>query len=167
MLSRCPAVTVLDRERTRTPPAPHDRKRRSGNGPEPDPRAEFHALCSELVSDDGRNRRTWEDVVESVRAGRSPLVLTERKEHLDRLEALLLPRARHVITLRAEMGRRQRRALDERLEGIARDEARVLIATGRPRLDTLLLTLPVAWKGTVAGRLHRLYDGEREARIYD
>jgi len=39
-----------------------------------------------------------------------------------------------------------------------------------PRLDTLFLTLPVSWRGTVAqyaGRLHRLYDGKREVRIYD
>ena len=37
-------------------------------------------------------------------------------------------------------------------------------------MDTLFLTLPVSWRGTVAqyaGRLHRLYDGKREVRIYD
>ena len=34
----------------------------------------------------------------------------------------------------------------------------------------LFLTLPVSWHGTIAqyaGRLHRLYDGKREVRIYD
>lgn len=38
------------------------------------------------------------------------------------------------------------------------------------RLDTLFLTLPVSWHGTIAqyvGRLHRLYDGKREVRVYD
>ena len=38
------------------------------------------------------------------------------------------------------------------------------------RLDTLFLTLPVSWHGTIAqyaGRLHRLYNGKREVRIYD
>lgn len=61
---------------------------------------------------------------------------------------------------------------------IPRDEPRVILATGRyvgegfddPRLDTLFLTLPVSWRGTIAqyaGRLHRLYDGKREVRIYD
>jgi hypothetical protein len=59
-----------------------------------------------------------------------------------------------------------------------RHEGRVVLATGKyvgegfddPRLDTLFLTLPVSWRGTVAqyaGRLHRLYDGKREVRIYD
>ena len=52
------------------------------------------------------------------------------------------------------------------------------VATGKyvgegfddPRLDTLFLTLPISWRGTVAqyaGRLHRLYDGQREVRVYD
>ena len=38
------------------------------------------------------------------------------------------------------------------------------------RLDTLFLTLPVSWHGTVAqyvGRLHRLYKGKREVHVYD
>ena len=38
------------------------------------------------------------------------------------------------------------------------------------RLDTLFLTLPVSWRGTIAqyvGRLHRLHDGKREVRVYD
>ena len=38
------------------------------------------------------------------------------------------------------------------------------------RLDTLFLTLPVSWRGTIAqyvGRLHRLHDRKREVRVYD
>jgi len=53
-----------------------------------------------------------------------------------------------------------------------------VVATGKyigegfddPRLDTLFLTLPVSWRGTIAqyvGRLHRLYDGKRDVRVYD
>jgi very-short-patch-repair endonuclease len=76
------------------------------------------------------------------------------------------------------MGKKQRHAIHERLAAIPRHEGRVVLATGKyigegfddPRLDTLFLTLPVSWRGTVAqyaGRLHRLYDGKREVRIYD
>ena len=57
-------------------------------------------------------------------------------------------------------------------------EERVIVATGRylgegfddSRLDTLFLTMPTAWKGTLAqyaGRLHRLNDAKREVIIYD
>lgn len=54
--------------------------------PDPDKRVEFQALYQQLVDDELRNRRICDDVVESVNIGRSPLVLTERNDHLDRLE---------------------------------------------------------------------------------
>lgn len=143
-----------------------------------DKRTEFQTLYHELVDDDQRNRRITDDVVDAVRAGRSPLVLTERNEHMARLEQMLAPKVSHLVVLRAGMGKKQRQVVAERLAAIPRDEARVLLATGRyvgegfddARLDTLFLTLPVSWRGTVAqyaGRLHRLYDGKREVRIYD
>jgi very-short-patch-repair endonuclease len=37
-------------------------------------------------------------------------------------------------------------------------------------LDTLFLTLPISWRGTIAqyvGRLHRLHAGKREVQVYD
>lgn len=65
-----------------------------------------------------------------------------------------------------------------RLAAIPDDEERVILATGRylgegfddERLDTLFLTMPVAWRGTLAqyaGRLHRMHDSKREVVIYD
>jgi very-short-patch-repair endonuclease len=76
------------------------------------------------------------------------------------------------------MGKKQRRTEAERLATIPPEEGRVILATGKyigegfddPRLDTLFLTLPVSWRGTIAqyvGRLHRLYDGKREVQVYD
>ncbi len=146
--------------------------------PESDRRLEFQSLYRELVADDARNQRICDDVVESVQAGRSPLVLTERNDHLDALERGLAARVEHVVALRAGLGKKQRRVLADRLASIAPDAPRVILATGKyvgegfddPRLDTLFLTLPVSWRGTIAqyaGRLHRLYDGKREVRIYD
>jgi superfamily II DNA or RNA helicase/very-short-patch-repair endonuclease len=143
-----------------------------------DARVEFQALNQELGADDRRSRRICDDVIDCVRAGRSPLVLTERSEHLDRLERLLAASVRHLVVLRAGLGKKQRQAIAQRLAAIPRDEARVLLATGRyigegfddPRLDTLFLTLPVSWRGTIAqyaGRLHRLCEGKREVRIHD
>ena len=138
----------------------------------------FQSLYQELIDDEARTRRICDDVLEAVKAGRSPLVLTERNDHLDRLEQHLAPHIHHVVALRAGLGQRQQKALRERLESIALGEERVIIATGKyvgegfddPRLDSLFLTLPISWRGTVAqyaGRLHRLQDGKREVRIYD
>lgn len=57
-------------------------------------------------------------------------------------------------------------------------ETMILIATGQligegfdyPRLDTLIMATPVAWKGVVeqyAGRLHRDFEGKQNVMIYD
>jgi superfamily II DNA or RNA helicase/very-short-patch-repair endonuclease len=145
---------------------------------DPDKRVQFQDLYQELIDDDARTSRICDDVVEAVRNRRSPLVLTERNDHLDQFERALSARVRHLVVLRAGMGKKQRQAIADRLAAIPGDEERVIVATGKyigegfddPRLDTLFLTLPVSWRGTIAqyaGRLHRLYDGKREVRIYD
>lgn len=156
--------------------------------PEANPRNEFRNLYEALWRDEKRNASICADVLSVVREGRSPLVLTERTEHLDLLAASLSPEA-DVIVLRGGMGRK---ALRESLERLARppsqplvagstkrcSENRVILATGRfigegfddSRLDTLFLALPVSWRGTLAqyaGRLHRLHEGKREVRVYD
>ena len=150
----------------------------SAGGTGTDQRAEFQGLYRELIADDVRNCTIRDDIIEVLRAGRSPLVLTERNDHLDRLANHLTGHVRHLLVLRGGMGRKQRTAVAERLATIPRDEKRVLLSTGKyvgegfddARLDTLMLTLPVSWRGTIAqyaGRLHRLYDGKREVRVYD
>ena len=121
-----------------------------------------------LAADEARNDMIFDDVLEALEAGRSPILLTERKDHAHRLAERLIRFARNVLVLRGGMGARQRRAIMQRLEDIPDTEERVLIATGRyvgegfddARLDTLLLTMPISWKGTLAqyvGRLHRLH----------
>ena len=76
------------------------------------------------------------------------------------------------------MGTRKRNATVERLAGIPDREERLVLATGRfagegfddARLDTLFLTMPVSWKGTLvqyAGRLHRSHRGKSEVQIFD
>jgi hypothetical protein len=141
-------------------------------------RLQFHDLYDELIADDERNRLIGDDVVQAVREGRSPLVLTERNEHLDHLAAQLSPHVRHLVVLRGGMRRKEIQAMIARLAAIPENEDRALLATGRyvgegfddARLDTLFLTLPVSWRGTIAqyvGRLHRLYHRKREVRVYD
>ncbi|MCA9212041.1 MAG: DEAD/DEAH box helicase family protein [Planctomycetales bacterium] len=143
-----------------------------------DQRIQFQDLYRELIHDHDRNRMICEDVVQSIRDGRSPLVLTERKDHLDELATKLEKQIRHVVVLKGGAGIKESRAIAQRLTEIKPDEDRVLIATGRyigegfddPRLDTLFLRLPVSWRGTIAqyvGRLHRLQEGKTEVRVYD
>jgi superfamily II DNA or RNA helicase/very-short-patch-repair endonuclease len=143
-----------------------------------DARIQFQQLVGELIADEGRNQLICHDVVQAVGEGRSPIVLTERTEHLDHLAEMLAPDVRHLVILRGGMGKKQLKAVQGQLAARPAGEQRVLLATGRyigegfddARLDTLFLTLPVSWRGTVAqyaGRLHRLYDQKREVRVYD
>jgi superfamily II DNA or RNA helicase/very-short-patch-repair endonuclease len=141
-------------------------------------RFQFHALYQSLVADSARNQLIRQDVLDVVRAGRKPLVLTERTEHLDQLAGLLHAHIPHVITLKGGMGKKELRNALDQLNTLSEQDACVLIATGKfvgegfdhPRLDTLFITLPISWRGTVAqyvGRLHRLHEHKHEVRVYD
>jgi very-short-patch-repair endonuclease len=144
----------------------------------PNVRQQFHELYEELIADEERNQLICHDLIQTLREGRSPLVLTERNEHLDSLAKRLAREVQHLVVLRGGMYKKELNAISIRLAAIPAEEARVILATGRyvgegfddARLDTLFLTLPVSWHGTIAqyvGRLHRLYDGKREVRVYD
>src|SRR6266478_5669483 len=71
-----------------------------------DARLQFHELYDELIADEARNRLICNDIIQTAREGRSPIVLTERNEHLDRLAAVLSPAVRQLVVLRGGMGRR-------------------------------------------------------------
>ena len=131
-----------------------------------------------LAADGDRNDLIFNDVLHALEAGRSPILLTERKDHAQYFADRLGRFARNVLLLRGGMGTRQRREVMQRLEDVSETEERILIATGRyvgegfddARLDTLLLAMPVSWKGTLAqyvGRLHRLHPAKREVLVYD
>jgi superfamily II DNA or RNA helicase len=81
-------------------------------------------------------------------------------------------------TLHGGMRPSEQRAAREQLASSDRNGQCVVLATGRyigegfddSRLDTLLLAMPIAWKGTViqyAGRLHRTHPGKQDILIYD
>jgi len=145
--------------------------------PEDDARIEFQRLCQDLMEDRSRNRLICADVATAIEAGRHPMVLTERTEHLALLEALLAEKNIETVILRGGMGKCQRAAATEILERGSENPA-VVLATGRyvgegfdcSRLDTLFVTMPVSWRGTIAqyvGRLHRLHDGKQVVKVYD
>ena len=141
-------------------------------------RPPIQQVYAALAADQVRNHLILDDVRAAVEAGRSPILLTERREHARHLADELARVASNVLVLRGGMGARQRRTLMQRLEEIPESEERVLVATGRyigegfddARLDTLFLTMPFSWRGTLAqyvGRLHRLHPEKREVRVYD
>ena len=135
-------------------------------------------IYAEISTSQIRNKLIVDDVIESANEGRNPIVLTERTAHVEVIASSLKEVLPNVITLTGGMSAKERRAALERLSSIPEESNFVIVATGKfvgegfdePRLDTLFLAMPVAWKGTVqqyAGRLHRLYQNKSEVQIYD
>ena len=138
----------------------------------------IQGLYAVLAQDESRNAMILNDVISALAEGRSPILLTERKDHLEYFASKLRPFARHLVVLRGGLGAKAAREVREQLTAIPDAEERLLLATGRyigegfddPRLDTLFLALPISWKGTLVqytGRLHRLHPGKRDLRIFD
>jgi len=135
-------------------------------------------LYSALMHHIPRNAMILEDVMGAVYSGRFPVLLTERREHLEYFNEILQERIDNLIVFKGGMGKKQLADAQEILNSISDDRSNLILATGRylgegfdhPRLDTLFLALPVSWKGTIAqyaGRLHRDHHSKSEVVIYD
>lgn len=133
--------------------------------------------CSRGASD-ARNDLLFDDILRALEEGRSPLVLTERRDHLEYLAGRLRPFTRHLLVMHGGTGTKARREVVRRLAEIPPDEERLVLATGRyvgegfddARFDTLFLAMPFAWRGTLvqyAGRLQREYTGKKDVHVYD
>lgn len=141
-----------------------------------DSRLDFTAVMDSLIRDERRNRMICADIKNEMAVrGSVPLVLTERTEHLDLLSEILIEQGVDVVVIRGGMNKSE---LSLALEKLEERRATALLATGRfvgegfdhARLDTLFLTMPVSWKGTVAqyvGRLHRRHEGKEKVRVFD
>ncbi|WP_210184817.1 hypothetical protein [Allgaiera indica] len=118
-----------------------------------------------------------DDVLKSLEAKRSPIVLTERKDHLEYLQQRFSRFAKNIVVLRGGMSAKDRKVAHAALN-VADDKERLILATGRyigegfddARLDALFLTMPIAWKGTLAQyvvRLHRRHDKKKDVLVVD
>lgn len=131
-----------------------------------------------VVENEQRNEQILSDVTACLQEGRTPLLLTKEKEHAAFFYNALQSKADHVFLLQGGSSTRQKDALRAELRAVPQSERVVLVAIGQyigegfnfPRLDTLLLAMPISWQGNVeqyAGRLHRDYDGKKDVIIYD
>jgi superfamily II DNA or RNA helicase len=141
------------------------------------PGTSIPAIFAALSKDEQRNTCIIDDVLAALEAGRNPLVLTERRDHLEYLAARFKGAARNITVLHGGMSAAERRSAESSLRA-PEGEERLILATGRylgegfddARLDTLFVTMPISWKGTLAqyvGRLHRDHAGKREVVVYD
>jgi superfamily II DNA or RNA helicase len=142
------------------------------------PDSSIQEIFRSLANDRKRNQRIAENVLAAYREGRKILVLTERTEQIPLLTEILGEGMEHCFVLHGRLSRKQRAAVLVQLENLKDSAPRVLIATGRligegfdhPPLDTLVLAMPISWKGTLqqyADRLHREHTEKQDIRIYD
>ncbi len=131
-----------------------------------------------LVNDDSRNTLILKDVLEALKQGRTPLLLTERIQHLEWFSEQFRHKVEHVFILRGGMKQTKRNEIFQKILSLRPDEKRLIIATGSyigegfddPRLDTLFLTLPISWQGTLqqyVGRLHRIHEQKKDIIVND
>ncbi len=125
------------------------------------------------MNDVKRNELIISDVQSALAQDRTPIVLTERREHAEMLGELLAQKGISFQLLRGAMKAKEREQAMAAL-----DETQVLVATGKyigegfdlPKLDTLFLALPISWKGSLVqyvGRIQRRFEGKEKVIVFD
>ena len=131
-----------------------------------------------IVNNELRNMQIVADAVDCVKKGRTPVVMTKYREHAETLYGLLQGVADHVFLLQGGKSLKARAELREKMAAVVRDESMIMVATGQyvgegfnyPRLDTMLMAMPISFEGNVeqyAGRLNRDYEGKKDVIIFD
>ena len=144
-----------------------------------------------LAQDEARIELIVNQAMVQFHQGRKLLLLTERTDHLLAMQAMLQTKLRppqpplaeaaepaDLLILHGRMKKSERSATLQRLQSLPPDQPRILLATGKligegfdhAPLDTLILAMPISWKGTLqqyVGRLHREHDGKTDILVID
>jgi len=140
--------------------------------------SKIHELWPRLIENSDRNQVIIKDILNAINEGRFPIILTERKNHLEYLKDSLSPHIKHLAILHGGLKTQKRKEILEDFKNDSNGHSKALLATGSyigegfddPRLDTLFLTMPISFKGRIiqyAGRLHREHHGKNDVQIYD
>lgn len=140
--------------------------------------AGIQEIFKRLAADAERTATIVADVVHAYNQGRKVLVLTQRTEHVETLDVALREQVANLFTLHGRLPKKQRTSLISALESLPEAAPRVLLATGtligegfdHPPLDTLVLAMPISWRGILqqyAGRLHRAHAAKADIQVID
>jgi hypothetical protein len=105
-------------------------------------------------------------------AKRSPILLTERRDHLEYFANRLRNFTPNLVVLHGGVKATERRDIIARLASIPEREERLLLATGKyigegfddARLDTLFLALPVSRTRIVSSMTRRKFGASKMRR---
>ncbi|MFT5756564.1 MAG: superfamily II DNA or RNA helicase [Alteromonadaceae bacterium] len=148
----------------------------------PETKPHISQVYKHLVCDQVRNEMIVTGIKQSVDNDRSVMVLTERKEHIELLTEMIANIGINVVELHGGISAKQRQEriafLSSKKDKTEEGEPTVILATGKyvgegfdlPYLDTLFITLPIAWKGILAqyaGRIQREWSNKKYIQVYD
>ena len=130
----------------------------------------------ELIYDDIRNRMIVKDIKTSFENNKNILVLTNRLEHINVLSNMLSSIKDNLLVVHGRLSAKDKRLFKENLSN--KNENFVILATGSfigegfddDRLDSLFLTMPFKWQGTLSqyvGRLNRERADKSEIVVND
>jgi superfamily II DNA or RNA helicase len=146
--------------------------------PKMPPHASIQEVIRTLSENKERNCRIVDDALRALNAGRKVLLLTKRTEHLDLLYAHLKNVEYPCFVLDGRMKAKERQVVVETLACMPDGAAHILLASGQlvgedfdhAPLDTLILTLPISWEGTLqqyVGRVHHDHACKSDILIHD
>jgi superfamily II DNA or RNA helicase len=141
----------------------------------------YHVLIHHLVQNEPRNQLIASKVEEALVQNRFPLLVSDRKDHLDILEQLVkkMNPDVEIVVLEGTLTNKQRRESLSRIEELRIAKKKVmLMATASligegfdlPELDTLIFSTPLSFEGRLiqyAGRIHRESEDKKSAQIID
>lgn len=146
-------------------------------------RPAYHELIHHLTSNVARNKLIARHTVEALETDRFPLLISDRKEHLDVLALIISETSSipglEIIRLDGDLTSKQRKVALEKLHEIRREGRKVLLMSSAsligegfdlPALDTLILATPLSFEGRMiqyAGRIHRSVEGKIEVQMID
>ncbi|ENP9503786.1 DEAD/DEAH box helicase family protein, partial [Escherichia coli] len=118
--------------------------------------ARIQDIFREIALDHDRTVAIAEEAMKAFGQGRKVLVLTERTDHLDDIASVMNTLKLSPFVLHSRLSKKKRTMLISGLNALPPDSPRILLSTGRligegfdhPPLDTLILAMPVSWKGT-------------------
>jgi len=138
--------------------------------------AAYPKAISQLTKDDTRNRMIVSDAAKYLQDNDGPvLILSDRKAHCKRLQAMLTDEGIEVELLIGDLSTGKRR---ERIGKIRTGNVQAIVATGSlvgegfdlPDLSALFLATPVKYSGRVTqyiGRVLRPSPGKDRPMVYD
>jgi superfamily II DNA or RNA helicase len=135
-------------------------------------------IYEKISLDESRNSQIIQDALQAWKDKRNVLILCDRIKHAELLKNRLEEEIGDLIFMSGRLKKKERQIIQTELTASIKQRPRFIIATGKyigegfddPCLDTLFLTSPIAWYGTVyqyIGRLHRFHENKKEVRVYD